>query len=201
MPDYPNAVWLPSAHLLQGRGGVLPKWIVLHVRNMTLAQTCAALDEAGHSYHYLLDEQTILQMVSEEQSANAGMPGRGHAPFWDHEIQHYHHNPNYFTYHVGVALHGEQPTPQLRATLYGLLDDLLTRHQMPHQFNSPEGGVTLSATWGEYWPDFWPLNELQQAVETGTWDLVAEAPPAEPEPQLEPVAATPKPRRKKKETV
>ena len=150
LPDESGAIVIANSNCFPGRGGLSPRYVILHgTAGGTSAQAIAqyfASTQGGSnpvSSHYIIGtDGTIVQAVSEADGAWAnGYLSTGHDPWWDPQI-----NPNNIT----ISIEHCKPSPDNSDTLtqpqqdasFKLIYDICKRWNIPMRLADANGGVT-----------------------------------------------------------
>jgi hypothetical protein len=172
LPDENGAIVIANANYFPARGGLSPRYVILHgTAGGTSAQAIAqffASTQGGSdpvSSHYIIGtDGTIVQAVSEADGAWAnGYLSAGHDPWWDPQI-----NPNNIT----ISIEHCKPTsdnsdaltqPQQNAS-FKLIYNICQRWNIPMRLADAHGGITghssIDPVNRSHCPGTYPWNQL-----------------------------------------
>lgn len=150
IPDESGALVIPNNNFFANRGGLKPRYVILHgtAGGSTAQQIAAEFQQAQYgdnpvSSHYIIGQDgTLVQCVSEADGAwaNGGITA-GHDPWWTPDI-----NPNNITIsieHVKAANDNSNAlTVPQQHTSFKLVENICNRWNIPKRAADAAGGIT-----------------------------------------------------------
>jgi hypothetical protein len=167
---YPGAIWYPTGNYWTGRGGITPKWLILHgTAGPNAVSWFVNPDNKDSSAHFvILVDGTVYQMVDTGDSAwGNGIVEAGHDSWWATDI-----NPNLQTIsieHEKLDKDNANPlTDAQKKSSFALVKWICDNHKIRKASATADGGITghysISPGSRAHCPGNFPWSELWAAI-------------------------------------
>lgn len=167
---YPGAIWYPTGNYWSGRGGISPKWLIIHgTAGPNAVRWFVDPDNKDSSAHFvILVDGSVYQMVDTDDSAWAnGILEDGHDPWWSTDI-----NPNLQTIsieHEKLDKNNANPlTDAQKKASFALVNWICDTHHIRKASATADGGITghysIAPGSRAHCPGNFPWNELWAAI-------------------------------------